>query len=783
MRRFGVRRVGEPKAARSSSPGLPIVAAAVCAAVVAAHRLPSLPGPGWLVPAAIFCLVALARPATRWWIVVAAAVIWAVWSAERRLDERLPDTLTGRDFAVVGWVDGFPAGPPARRTFSFVVERADDPAVPRRLRLGWYDAPEWLRAGETLALTVRLRPPRGAMNPGGFDYEQWLLVEGYGATGYVRSGDRLDDGSGGIARWWLEVRRTAAERLAAASPSSDAAALLIALTIGERFGFTEAHWTDLRRTGTSHLVAISGLHVGLVATLAFAAVRRLWLYLPPPFVHRDLEAAAAAATLAAVGYAALAGFAVPTQRAAVMVLVALGVVVGRRAIGWGNGLAAALLVVIAIDPFAVLSASFWLSFGAVTLLLALASRCDVAVGSASRALRLRRVAKALVALQLTMSFGLAPIAVAYFGEVSLISPVANLIAIPCFSFVLVPLALAALVAVSFHLPGAEMLTALAGHLADLAWAGIAWAAAMPAAAWPLPSAPTAATALALVGVVLGTPAHPLPGRPLAWCALLPVVFPAVPRPPHGTADVTVLDVGHGLAVIVETASRRLLYDAGPSFPSGFDTGADVVVPALRARGRGTLDLLIVSHADNDHAGGAAAVLAAFPRADVLKGPDVEAPPGRTCMAGFRWEWDGVELEVLHPRADFRPLGNDSSCVLKIATAGGSLLLLGDVERLGEREVARHPRVAADVVVVAHHGSATSSTLPLVAATRARYALVSAGFANRWGFPKPVVVERWEAAGASVRSTGELGALHVRLGIEGVELVAERERRRRYWRAR
>ena len=777
-----MQTVEEPTA-RSSSPGLPIVAAAVCAAVVVVHRLPALPGPGWLVPTAILGLVALARPATRWWIVVAAATIWTVWSAERRLDERLPGALTGRDFAVAGWVDGFPTGPPARRTFSFVVERADDPAVPRRLRLGWYDAPDSLEAGEAFALTVRLRPPRGAMNPGGFDYEQWLLVEGYGATGYVRSGERLGDVSGGIARRWLRMRRAAAERLAAASPSADAAALLIALTIGERFAFTEAHWADLRRTGTSHLVAISGLHVGLVATLVLAAVRRLWLYLPPPFVHRDLEAAAAAAALAAVGYAALAGFAVPTQRSAVMVLVALGVVVGRRAIGWGNGLAAALLVVIAFDPFAVLSASFWLSFGAVALLLALASRRDVPSGRMGFTMRFRHAALALAALQLTMSFGLAPIAAGYFGEVSLISPVANLVAIPYFSFVLVPLSLAALVAVSCDAPGAEMLTALAGHLADLAWAGIAWAAALPAAAWPLPAAPFAASALAVVGVVLGTPAHPLPGRFLAWCALLPVVFPAVPRPAAGTADVTVLDVGHGLAVIVETAGRRLLYDAGPSFPSGFDTGADVVVPALRARGRGPLDLVIISHADNDHSGGAAAVLAAFPGADVLKGPDVVDPPGRTCVAGLRWEWDGVELEVLHPRADFRPLGNDSSCVLKIATAGGSMLLLGDVERLGEREVAAHPRVAADVVVVAHHGSATSSTLTLVDATNARFALVSAGFANRWGFPRPVVVERWEAAGASVHSTGDLGALHVRLGHDGVDLSAERERQRRYWRAR
>src|SRR5690606_26669727 len=286
------------------------------------------------------------------------------------------------------------------------------------------------------------------------------------------------------------------------------------------------------------------------------------------------------------------GFAVAPQRAAIMLLVALGVAVGRRTVGSSNGLAAALLAVVAADPFAVLSASFWLSFGAVALLLALASRRDVPLGPTSVLARWRRAALALAALQLTMSFGLVPIAATYFGEISLISPIANVVAIPYFSCVLVPLALAALAAVSCDLPGAAALTSLAGHLADLAWAGIGAAGAIPAAAWPLAAAPFAAAALAAVGVVLGMPAHPLPGRLLAWCALLPVVVPAVSRPAPGTAEITVLDVGHGLAVIVETASRRLLYDAGPSYPSGYDTGAEVAVPTLRRRGRG-LDLLIV----------------------------------------------------------------------------------------------------------------------------------------------------------------------------------------------
>jgi len=762
-------------------PSLPVVAAVVCAAVWGVHRLPELPGPAWLVAAAIAALLALARLETRWLALVVAACAYTVASAERRLDDRLPDEATGRDFDVVGWVAGFPTGTPERMTFSFVVEHAEDPRVPERLRLGWYDAPASLRAGARFALTVRLRAPRGLANPGGFDYEQWLLVNGFGATGYVRAGERIDVGSPSVARWWLEVRSAAAERLAAAIPDVDAAALVTALAIGERFGFTDAHWLSLRRTGTSHLVAISGLHVGLVAMFAFVIVRRAWLLLPQRIAHVDLEAAAAAATVAAILYAALAGFAVPTQRSVVMIVVALAVAVSRRSGAWAHSLAAAVLVVLALDPFAVLSASFWLSFGAVALLVALATRRPTRIAGPASVARFGRHARSLVALQLTMSFGLVPIGAAWFGETSVVSPLANLVAIPYFSFVLVPATLAALAATALALPGAEWVAALAAKLASLAWTFIHAAAAVPWAAITLPRPSEPVTALALIGIVLGLPAHPLPGRLLAWCALLPVVVPSSDRPAPGSAYAIVLDVGHGLAVIVETATKRLLYDAGPSFASGFDTGADVAVPVLAARGGG-LDVLIVSHADNDHSGGARAVLAAYPDAHVIAGPDVDGLEATTCVAGMSWRWDDVDFEVLHPEPGFRPLGNDSSCVLKVSAAGGSLLVLGDVERRGERVLAAHARTAADVVVVAHHGSATSSTPALVDAARARFALVSAAHANRWGFPRPEVVDRWQAAGAQVRTTADEGAVHVEIRDDGLTLSGERERRRRYWRA-
>jgi len=768
-------------ARKPGGPTLPVVAAAVCAGVWAVHRLPELPGAAWLVPAAIAALLALARPSTRWLIVVIAACAWTVASAKLRLDARLPDGATGRDFTVVGWVAGFPTGTSERMTFSFVVEHAEDPLVPERLRLGWYDAPASLRAGERFALTVRLRAPRGLANPGGFDYEQWLLVNGFGATGYVRAGEAVDDGPPVLARWWLRLRRDAAERLVAHIDEAEAAALVVALAIGERFGFSAADWESLRRTGTSHLVAISGLHVGLVATFVFVVVRRAWLWLPRRIVHADLEVGAAAAAVAAVFYAALAGFAVPTQRAVVMVVVGLAVTVSRRSGAWAQGLAAATLIVLALDPFAVLSASFWLSFGAVALLLALASRSETRIAFLGRRARVGRFVGSLAALQLTMSFGLVPVGALWFGEISIVSPIVNLVAIPYFSFVLVPATLAALAASSLAMPGAEWLAVFAAWLANLAWAFIHAAAAVPSAAVTLPRPPGLVAVLAIAGVVLGLPAHPLPGRLIAWCALLPVIVPNVHRPAPGTAQVIVLDVGHGLAVIVETASKRLLYDAGPSFPSGFDSGAEVAVPALRQHGGG-LDVLIVSHADNDHSGGAREVLRAYPAADVLAGPDVIDLPARTCVRGMSWRWDEVDFELLHPDPAFRPLGNDSSCVLKVTAAGGSVLVLGDIERRGEREVAQDPRVAADAVVVAHHGSATSSTPALVDATGAQFALVSAGHKNRWGFPRAEVVARWEAAGARLVATADAGALYVEVLNDGVAVSGERERHPRYWRA-
>jgi competence protein ComEC len=763
-----VRRAFEPA---------PVVAAAlaVLAGNLAVHALPSLPGPEWGAACALLVLLALRRRAWRPAAWCVAACVWTAFNAEVRLADRLDGANGGRDFAVSGYVSSFAAARAGQATFGFVVDDPRPDGVPRRLRLTWYDAPGDALPGSHWSLTVRLRPPRGLRNPAGFDFERWLLVNDYGATGYVRSG------AGAAPRpelvpAWLRFRSTLAERLRAAASSDDGAALLVALALGERHLFAEQHWDDFRRTGTSHLVAVSGMHVALLGLVAFGAVRRLWLRLPAPLCSFDLEAAALAAVLATAYYAALTGFAVPAQRSLVMVGVGLAVLVARRHVPAARAFAATLLAVLAWDPFASLSASFWLSFVAVAVLLALAAPRPLApprghvFGTAWR----------FASWQLVIGLALVPLSVVAFGEVSLVGPAANLVAIPFFNLLLVPAAVLATVALS--LPGLAALSLPAvGWVADLASAtatALHWAAGLPAAALAVPAPPWPCFVVAALGVALAVAGPPVGARSLGWLAVVPLFAPARPLLPAGVARAVVLDVGHGLAVIVETRAHRLLFDAGPASP-GLDAGADVAVPALGAQGRRGLDLLIVSHADNDHSGGAPAVVAAFPRADVLAGPDVRLPRAERCERGQRWAWDDVQFEILHPPAGFATGGNDGSCVLKVTTERGELLLTGDVERRAEGQLLAEA-LAADVVVVPHHGSATSSSAAFVAAVAAKLAIASAGFENRWRFPRPEVRARWQRSGARVVVTGEAGAVTVVLGTAEMQVSAERDGRHRYW---
>ncbi len=789
------------------------VALAALAGNLLLHQLPLLPPPALSVALAGAALLAIVVAGLRLAClpgIVLLAFCGTAAVARDDLATRWPSAADGQDVALRGWIDDLPRRESGRTVFALRVVEDDAvtaadvdaasadgaetgrQALPRRVRLSWYDPAPALAAGEMLAVEARLRSPHGLVNPGGFDYERWLYLEGFDATGYVREGRIVDDARPSLAHRWLQFRAGLIESLGARIPDADARALVLALALGEYVGFEDRHWAAMTATGTSHLVSVSGLHIALVAGLSFWILLRLVLRLPYVVARHAVVFAAGLSLIPATAYAALAGFALPTQRSLVMLLVAGILVVARRRWPLSGALSLALLGVLALDPAASLTASFWLSFVAVALLLIAALVARSGSGGASsntseeshpRGARVRMFVwlAEFGRVQWALTLGLIPLGLWYFGQFSLASYGVNLVAIPLFSVLVVPLSLLSALVAAAGIPD-PWLTPVTAEMARLAWDGIELAAATPFAAISLPSPPLAEVLLASAAIVLALPWHPMPGRRLLLLGLVPLFLPNGSRLPEGELRVTVLDVGQGLAVAIETRSHRALYDAGPLSRSGFDAGAEIVGPALDALGARHLDRMIVSHADADHAGGLGAVLLRHPEAALLGGPDVLHPAAEPCRAGDGWVWDQVRFSILHPGDDFGPPGNETSCVFRIDTAHGSILLTGDIERRAEAALTDTADIDTDVVIVPHHGSRTSSTAAFVDKVRPRLAIVSAGHNNRWGFPLPDVRERWEAAGARLLVTADSGAIDVRFTDAGITVSEARWRRRRYWHA-
>jgi len=715
----------------------------------------------------------------------AAGFLWAAGYAHHRLADRLAPALKGRDLEVIGVVSGLPAAGERSVRFEFEVESAPEP-LPRKLLLAWYRSPlapsleappaelgEMVRPGERWRFTLRLRRPHGHFNPHGFDYEAWLIERGIGATGYVRPRSApLRLGSRDSAGDRIEQARAAVrERFRGVLGETPAGGILAALAVGDQHAISAEEWRLFSRTGVTHLMSISGLHVTLVSGLAawlvswgWRRMARLALALPAR------KAGAAAAIVAALGYSLLAGFAVPAQRTFWMVtVVALALWSGRIA-SPARTLALALAVVLAFDPWAVLSAGFWLSFGAVALIFYVAA-------AESRAAQWLRV-------QWAITLGLAPAALFLFAQVSLVGPLANAIAIPLISAVVTPLALLA------ALVPWDALLLVAAWLTEWLLQFLEWCAALPAALWQQHAPPPWALLLAIVGVAWMLAPRGLPWRATGIALMLPAFALPAPAPAPGEAWITTLDVGQGLAVLVRTANRALLYDAGPAFGPDSDSGERLIAPYLRATGIARLDAMIVTHNDMDHAGGAASVIGNIEvdlfLSSLAAGHPLQAlvAAPRRCLAGESWEWDGVRFTILHPApADYSARrANHLSCVLRITAAGSTMLLTADIERAAEGALLERDAAAlrAEVLLVPHHGSRTSSSAEFLAAVQPAAAIAPAGYRNRFGHPNPEVLERYRAAGISVQRTDRDGAVTVRLAAAGVSIVAERQARRRYY---
>ena len=632
-------------------------------------------------------------------------------------------------------------------------------ARPRVVRLQIY-TPLDITTGQVWHLPVRLRAPRGPANPGTGDPDRNLFRAGIDGQGYVRGeGARLLADAPPRAMS-SRLRTAGSARIDAVAPGVGGRHLR-ALLVGDRRALQGTDWALLAATGTTHLLVVSGLHVGMVAALAFGLASASGLRGWSPGASTLLVLAAAGS------YALVTGFELPARRAWIMLAVGAALMAGQRLPDPGLALLWAALAILVLDPLAPLAAGFWLSFLAVAALLVVISGRSQGGLSGLRGLLLT---------QLTVATILAvPLAVV-FGRMPVLAPLVNLLAIPMVSMLLLPLGLLLLIALSLGVPGAG---AAMGMLAlVLEWCLLALAA-LPNAAVALSPAATVLLPLAVVAAAAVWMPWPWPLRAIAGCLLLALLVPRLNAPAEGTFRLHLLDVGQGKAAIVRTRHHVLLYDTGPPFGPDSDAGMRIVVPALRALGVTRLDRVVISHDHADHSGGLGSVRSAFP--DAVVSAPTPLPDADLCHAGQSWEWDDVRFDLLLPEpgvAGEPRFFNRHSCVLRVRAGARAVLLPGDIDVFAERRLAADlgPK---DVVVAAHHGSHTSSGRVLVRLTQPRFVWVAAGCPSPFGHPHPVVVERWQAAGARVRGTGPGGMLTWNSAAPTV-MSAERERRRRYW---
>ena len=707
--------------------------------VLLSFALPFVPPPAaW---AAAFCCAAAAL--LRWkragllLLLLLVGAAYGVWRTELALAQRWPSEKQGETLATAVRVTGL-AQDDGRRV-RFTAEAVADDGRSYRVQLADYRRRDW-PAGSVWRLNLRMRAPVGENNARGFGREAWALANGIDAlatAGAQRQALAASNGfSDGLSDGLLRLRAAvSASWRRMPQETADGAALMRALAVGEQDALRGEWWQAFRPLGLNHLVSVSGLHVSMVALLAAWLAKRLLLVLPVA-PRRPKVWLLAAGVAAALFYTALAGFAVPTLRSLLMVAaVAAAWAAGGAASAW-RGWWFALALVLLLDPSAALAAGSWLSFGLVAALLW------------AESWRTGRRSWPLAALRGQWAATLASsVATGWlFSALPLASPLANAPMIPWFSWVLVPLALAASLLPFYPLQYA------AAWLGEQTLQALAWLAAyapewgVAAAPWPLSALAAAAACVWLLPRGAGL-------RPWAALVLAGFVFYRPAPPEQGRLKTVVIDVGQGLSVYFQTASHVLLFDTGTEGAAQMQT-----LPALRALGVRRPDVLLLSHHDADHDGGAPLLAAALRPHAVLAGQPEFYPQAQSCREEKAWEWDGVRFELLDTGRGGAG-DNGQSCVLRVLAGETAVLVTGDLDTRGEAELVRRygNALRSQVLVLGHHGSKGSSSGAFVNAVSPDYAVASAGFGNPYGHPAREVQTRLSAHGAHLLRTDRQGA--------------------------
>jgi competence protein ComEC len=742
--------------------------------------------PDHLWPGSVLLLLAGILLGSRWLRLLAfifAGLMWITVYLQWFHAAALPAEMDGQTVTVSGEIASIPGAGAQSVRFDFDISQIH--GIPlewhQRIRLSWYYPKQKLRSGQFWKLDIKLKPAHGFANPGGFDYERWLFSRGIAATGYVRNtgGARLLHSRVSLNL----VRQLLTEKIREIIPRSKFGGLLIALVTGNRQFIEPYQWDVLSRTGTIHLMAISGLHVGLVYGLFFWLGRMAWQSSARLCVLRPAQdAGVILGLIAALIYAALAGFSIPTLRALIMLSVVVFAVLTRRLAAPFDVLQSALLLVLVLDPLAVLSAGFWLSFLAVGLIL-----LTLAKDQQATAIRASRVYR-LVRIQWVLMIGMLPLSSLMFNQISLLAPVMNLVAVPLVGLLVVPLSLIGAALAFLQTQVAGLFLHAANSLMEWLWWLLEMASGHEYAVMHLPHLPVWMLLLVSLGIVVLL-FQPTVSQRIAGIMMIAPMFAVTPVSlKAGEFQVDFLDVGQGLSVVVRTATRTLLYDAGFSNDDSFDVGQSVIIPYLRHQGVKQLDHVVLSHDDRDHVGGYQSISDDFSieRLTVMPGSRYlgDSSGASACRSGDFWRWDGVEFRFLHPDTPVSMKENDRSCVLRISGPGGSVLLAGDIEETAERIlVSRFSEyLRADILLAPHHGSATSSSAAFIDRVRPREVVYSAGYRNRFGFPRAEVVQRYRAHGAQQLNTAHTGMLRYQFRLQPAAYHREiyRQKQRKIW---
>jgi len=701
------------------------------------------------------------------------ACCWGLYHIQFHLDDRLDPSLSGEVLTVAGTVTSIPADYGAMIRFLFEPEPStQDEGLPRTLLVSWYRDRPQLHVGEYWQLDLRLKPPWGRVNFQGADKERWLFARGIGGIASVRSGHRLAEYDS-FRFFANSIREEVLQQISLQVGDERQRGVIQALATADTSGLQADDRRLLAATGTSHLLAISGLHIGLAAAGGMWVSRLALLFLPVSSMGAlTLMLTVSGGLFTAGVYSALAGFGTPTVRSVLMLATALLAVVMHRAIHPGRAWLLSLVAVLLLDPFAPLGAGAWFSFLAVAaLLLMFVPR--MGPSGAIRTLLLAQTAVILVLL---------PVSAAWFYSFSPSGYLANLVAIPWVSLLVVPLVLSGLAV----LPVSDLLAGLlwsgAGQASSILFKFLGLLDLAQGQLSALPPPTLLQAALAFIGACVLLLPRGIAARWMGVFLIIPLFFPPAPRTPNGVIEMEVLDVGQGTAVLLSSDGHSLLYDSGPGDGNGRDLVAGVIAPALARLGKEAPQQVVISHGDMDHAGGMASIRKRYPNADYftnLKGQG-DFTPG--CRTPFKWGWPGTEFVIMHPSAGLPYLGNDSSCVISAGSGSNRILLSGDISSRVENRLMLNGLPSHRVALVPHHGSTSSSSHAFIRQLQPEVAIATAGLGNRFAFPRDEISLRYRAQGSLFWSTSDCGALRLTLRPEGaLQASSARRQRDRVWR--